>query len=748
MAQDEIVQGNAGDILPDFVTEDILKDFLAEAGEGIQGLEFDFIALEKNPDDAELINKIFRVIHSVKGASSFIGFRNLESISHKTEDVLNKLRKSELTLTPCIMDILLSAVDSIKLILKDIEENRSDTHISTGPVIEKLVNIVTECRQAKEFELEQSTHPGAVQPSEPEKTPRFTAPKVAIQAPAREDIRSVRINVERLDYLFNLVGELVLSRNRHIQLQRHLWQKYPNDETISLDLLEAGSYLNRLTSDIQLAVMKTRMIPISSIFNKFQRIVRDLAKSLKKEVEIYISGEYTEIDKNIIEGIGDPLTHIVRNSVDHGLEMPDEREAAGKPRAGYIELKSYYEGNYVIISVKDDGKGIDLEAVRKKAVEKGMITASDAEKLSKNTLLGFIFAPGFSTAKNITATSGRGVGMDVVRTNIEKLRGQIILDSDLGAGTELKLKIPLTLAILETLVVTVSGQKYAIPLPNVTETHRTGYGQIEMVRGKRVFRMRDELMPLVLLSEVFNLPHKYDDAAEVTIVVLKHGMLKMGLVVDKTSGQEEVVIKPLDCLDGISEPKGLSGATILGDGSITFILDVDELMKLTKAGERQLDAENPGVREAGRVETDTINVVLVDNLDKEQYAVPARRIKEIEIIKKTDIEEIGGRMMIKYRGKIISLTTIPCITGVPDHGAFENYYMVILTGQEALESRADTDGEVGLLVGRLLGIKKTTESSFDRNRKALSGVRGSTIFNGRTTFLLDIEEVVASTALS
>lgn len=734
MEQNEFVQGNIDALLADFVTEDILKDFIAEANEGIQGMEFDFIALEKNPGDNELINKIFRVIHSVKGAASFIGFRNLEGISHKTEDVLNKLRKSELQMTPCIMDILLGAVDVIKLILKDIEENKSDLHITTEDILAKLTDILTTCKEAGQIVREQEASLPALQNAE--KIPQTLAPASASPHPAKEDIRSVRINVERLDYLFNLVGELVLSRNRNIQLHRFLCQRYPNDETVNLDLLEAGSYLDRLTSEIQLAVMKTRMIPVSTVFNRFQRIVRDLAKSLNKEVEIYISGEDTEIDKNIIEGIGDPLTHIIRNSVDHGIEMPGERQAEGKPRTGHIELRSYYEGNYVIISVKDDGKGLDLEAVRKKAVEKGMIKAGGAEKLSKNSLLNFIFAPGFSTAKNITATSGRGVGMDVVKNNVEKLRGQIIIDSDYGIGTEIKLKIPLTLAILETLIVNISDLKYAIPLPNVIETHRVRYGRIEKIRGSMVFRMRDELMPLVTLSGLFNLPYKYDSDFEVTIVVLRHGMLRMGLVVDKTSGQEEVVIKPLDCLEGIAEPRALSGATILGDGSITFILDVDELMKLSKAVDRQLDAEGARVKDVIDVEHSTINVVLVDNMGKEQYAIPARKIKEIELVRKTNIEEIGGKLMVNYRGRITPLNTIPSIIGTLDHNEFEQYYMIIMT---------DNGREAGLLVGRLLGIKKLDEASVNKDdNKVLNGLAGSTIFNDRITFLINVEEVIKS----
>ncbi|RJQ19410.1 MAG: chemotaxis protein CheA [Nitrospiraceae bacterium] len=752
MAEETVQNAAVGELSADMMMDDILKEFLAEANEGLQRLELDFITLEKEPGNTELLNNIFRVFHSMKGASSFMGLKNLERTSHKTEDVLNKLRKFELTLSSRIMDTLLNAVDVIKLILKDIEENKTDSTINTDDITARLEDLIREDSGPAAKEVDPGTEkqaPAAAKNATAEVCPQNDAPAAILPAapksqttapdtqPQKEDIRSIRINVEKLDALFNLVGELVLSRNRNLQLHRILSRKYPDDETINFDLTEAGGYINHLTTEIQLAVMKTRMMPVSTVFNKFRRIVRDIAKKMNKEIELFVAGDDTEIDKNIVEGIGDPLTHLIRNSADHGIEPPDEREKIGKQRMGRIDLKAYYEGNYVVISIKDDGRGIDIEAVKRKAVEKKMVTEAEANKLSKQALFDFIFAPGFSTAKTVSETSGRGVGMDVVKTNIDKLRGQIVMDSVLGAGTEIKMKIPLTLAILDTLIVSISDQRYTVPLSNVLETHRIRYGDMEMLRGSRIFRMRDELMPLVLLSELFDLSYKYDNDAEVTIVVLKHGTLRMGLVVDRTSGQEEVVIKPLNCLEGIAEPQALSGATILGDGSITFILDVDALMKMSKAAERQMDAEGAGRKEAKQVETNTINVVLVDNLDNEQYAIPARKIKEIEIIQKTDIEEIGGRPMVKYRGRITPLITIPSITGIPAQNEFEQYYMVILT---------DNGREAGLLVGRLLGINRMEEALINRDENILRGTTGSAIFNGRITFLLDVKEMITETS--
>ncbi|MBI4688369.1 MAG: chemotaxis protein CheW [Nitrospirae bacterium] len=793
-------ENKASEFIVDVALEEILTEFLAEAKEGIVRVEQDFLTLEKDPDNKDILNNIFRTVHSMKGASSFIGFKNLEEVSHKAEDVLNKLRKSELTLSPSITDTLLSAVDVIGMLLQDIEEHKKDTNVNTEEIKVRLAGIMqeseprtqnTEPRTQNTEHRTQNTEPrtqntehrtqnpehrqqttDSINPTNPTNSinstdsinsinsmPQQTQPAKPTQptqlssksdTKAAEESQSIRINIDKLDYLFNLIGELVLIRNRNIQLHKVLSKKYPDDETIHLDLNEAGSYLSHLTSEIQLAVMKARMIPVSTVFNKFRRVVRDIAKNLGKEIELRTEGDDTEIDKNIIEGIGDPLTHIIRNSADHGIETSEEREKAGKKRTGYIDLKAYYEGNYVVISIKDDGKGIDVKAVKQKAIEKGLITKEDSVHLSKQAILNLTFAPGFSTAKAVTSTSGRGVGMDVVKTNIERLRGQIILDSQAGSGTEIKLKIPLTLAILDCLIVNVSEHRYAIPLTNVVETYRIKYGSIDKVRGSRVFRMRDELLPVVALSDVFNLSDKGSSEAalnprtleslnpqdeELTIIVLRHGILKTGLLVDNTSGQEEIVIKPLDCLDGITEPYGVSGATILGDGAITFILDVDVLIKLSRASDAQLEGETSDALEDLHINDGSINVVLVDNLDTEQYAIAARNIKEIELIQKRDIEEIGGRLRIRYKGKIMPLNTIHSITNVPVQREFDSYYMIILT---------DKGMEAGLLVGRLLGIRRIEESSISRDNEGMNAVCGSLIFNDRITLLINAEEIISS----
>lgn len=780
------------------VDEELIQDFLNVSNEGIQQLEFDFVTLEKEPHNTDILNKTFRVIHSMKSVAGFLGFNNLEAVSHKTEDVLNKLRKLELNLSTDIMDALLNAVDVIKQILEEIGKSKRDIPVNTEDIKNKLVNIInrkksTSNRVSKQdpvdgIESKKRKTKGKKQKKEDgkqtikcplkveeaqisgnrvirdtseslqEKTPEDLTPTVNTPldlnsghqtskskatpgtAPTKnEEAHSIRIEVDKLDSLFNLVGELVLSRNRNVQLYRLLSKKYKEENIINKDLAEAVNQLDNLTSELQWAVMKTRMMPISNAFNKFSRLIRDIGKTLGKEIDLHITGDNTEIDKNIIEGIVDPMTHIIRNSADHGIETADERIKAGKNRVGNININAYYEGNYVVIETRDDGKGIDVEAIKRKAIEKGMITPTTADNMSKSALLDLIFVPGLTTTKKVTALSGRGVGLDIVKTKVEGLRGQIKINSEVGVGTNIKLKIPLTLAILDTLIVNVGDHRYAVPLSNIVETYRMKYGRIEKLRGNMVFRMRNELMPVAALSEIINLPFKYDNNSNVTMIVLRNGLLKMGILVDKTAEQEEVVIKSIDCLDGIAEPYGVTGATILGDGSITFILDVKDIMNLANVTSLQAEANvNVEKDTSSQSKENLINVVIVENLGKEQYAIPTRNLKEIKLIDETDIEEVGGVTVIKYRDRIISLTDIPSITKVTEKKKFKNYYMIVLK---------DERNEVGLLVGRLLGIKNIDEKSIIKDGFKPNGIMGTAIYEERITLLLNPEEI-KRTALS
>ncbi len=377
----------------------------------------------------------------------------------------------------------------------------------------------------------------------------------------------------------NLIGELVLGKNRLLKIYDDVEERYEGEKFLE-ELNQVVSSISVVTTDLQIAVMKTRMLPIAKVFNKFPRLVRDLSRELNKDIELIISGEDTELDKSIIEEIGDPLVHIIRNSCDHGIESADERKMLGKPSKGRIELKAYNEGNQIVIEVRDDGKGLDPEILKQKALEKGLISEREAQNMGVKEAFNLIFKPGFSTAKQVTNVSGRGVGMDVVKTNIEKLNGIIDIDSELGKGTVIKLKIPLTLAIIQSLLVGVQEEYYAIPLASVLETVRISLEDIYMIEGRNVLRLRDEILYLARLSDIFGVEQVYDANDHAYVVVIGLAESKLGIIVDTLIGQEEIVIKSMgDYLQGI---EGIAGATIRGDGRVTLIVDIAALMELSK----------------------------------------------------------------------------------------------------------------------------------------------------------------------
>lgn len=433
-------------------------------------------------------------------------------------------------------------------------------------------------------------------PAAPVAAPQPAAAPVAPPAPARKPAaaaaaeekpaaevsvveQTIRVDVNRLDHLMNLIGELVLSKNRLLKIYDDVEERYEGEQFLE-ELNQVVSSISMVTSDLQSAVMKTRMLAIGKVFNKFPRMIRDLARELGKKIELQIAGEETELDKSIVEVIGDPLVHIIRNSADHGVEMPDVRLAAGKPETGTVELKAYNEGNSIVIEIADDGKGLDAEVLKSKAFEKGVISEKEADNMSEKEAFALIFKAGFSTAAKVTNVSGRGVGMDVVKTNIEKLNGIIEIDSELGKGTVIKLKIPLTLAIIQSLMVGAQEEFYAIPLSSVLETVRISEDEIFSVEGRSVMRLRDEVLSLVKLSDIFGVEQVMEGGEHTYVVVLGLAEYKLGLIVDTLVGQEEIVIKSLgEYLQGI---EGIAGATMRGDGRVTLIVDVAALMQMAR----------------------------------------------------------------------------------------------------------------------------------------------------------------------
>ncbi|EAJ1254413.1 hybrid sensor histidine kinase/response regulator [Campylobacter lari] len=617
--------------------QEILEDFLVEAFELVEQIDHDLVELEANPEDLELLNRIFRVAHTVKGSSSFLNFDVLTKLTHHMEDVLNKARHNELKITPEVMDVVLESIDMMKTLLNSIRDNGNDTAIGLdiAPICARLTAISegeslesVAPAKAEEPKEEVKEEPKAEEPevdvnklsddeveaeierllkvrkaedqarrAEKKKTqeanPAPSKPATQAQnATAEKKVpaagggssganmdQTIRVEVKRLDHLMNLIGELVLGKNRLLKIYDDVEERYDGEKFLE-ELNQVVSQLSIVTTDIQLAVMKTRMQPIAKVFNKFPRVVRDLGRELGKQMELEISGEETELDKSIVEEIGDPIMHMIRNSCDHGIEDPATRVANGKPEKGTVNLKAYNEGNHIVVEIADDGKGLDADVLKAKAMEKNLITEREADQMSDKEAFALIFKPGFSTAKKITNVSGRGVGMDVVKTNIEKLNGVIEIDSELGKGTVMKLKIPLTLAIIQSLLVGTQEEFYAIPLASVLETVRVPIDDIYTIEGKNVLRLRDEVLSLVRLSDVFGVKQVLENTDQTYVVVIGVAESKLGIIVDTLVGQEEIVIKSMG--EYLQNIQGIAGATIRGDGRVTLIIDVAAMMDIAK----------------------------------------------------------------------------------------------------------------------------------------------------------------------
>ncbi|WP_107964929.1 chemotaxis protein CheW [Campylobacter concisus] len=690
--------------------KEIMEDFLIEAFELIEQIDHDLVELEANPEDLELLNRIFRVAHTVKGSSSFLNFDVLTELTHHMEDVLNKARKGELKITPDIMDVVLESVDMMKRLLESIRDNGSDaaagidiknicvrlTQISEG----EAPSAATEAPAAapapesvKEPEPAAPAEEAAPEVSDAElsklsdseveaeierllkvrkaedqarraskgiapKSPEEIAPAASAApapapkpAPSRErdadkkvpaassssavaQEQTIRVEVKRLDHLMNLIGELVLGKNRLLKIYDDVEERYEGEKFLE-ELNQVVSSLSLVTTDIQLAVMKTRMLPIAKVFNKFPRMIRDLSRELGKQIDLEISGEETELDKSIVEEIGDPLVHIIRNSCDHGIEDPETRKAMGKPEKGLVQLKAYNEGNHIVVEIVDDGKGLDADMLKAKSIEKGIITEREADAMSEKEAFGLIFKPGFSTAAKVTNVSGRGVGMDVVKTNIEKLNGIIDIESEVGKGTVMKLKIPLTLAIIQSLLVGTQEEFYAIPLASVLETVRVPIDDIYTIDGKNVLRLRDEVLSLVRLSDVFGVNKVFDGGDQTYVVIIGVAEAKLGIIVDTLVGQEEIVIKSMG--DYLQNIPGIAGATIRGDGRVTLIIDVGAMMEMAKDIKVNIRAEMEDSTKAKEKPSD-YKVLIVDDSKMDRTIMQ----KSLEPIGVTIIEATNG----------------------------------------------------------------------------------------------------------
>ncbi len=767
----------------------LVQEFLVESYENLDQLDRDFVELEQDPGNREILGGIFRTIHTIKGTSGFLAFEKLEKVTHVGENLLSRLRDGSLELNPEITSALLSMVDAVRQMLSSIEESGREGETDYSQLVDTLKQLnegtsaeatnddatvgedtsPTPAQSAPEAE-ETEAASAPVEPAAPEAQPTpepQTAGRPAETKPTTPSgggaskgsiaESAIRVDVGLLDQLMNLVGELVLARN---QILQHSASQSDSDTAF----LATCQRLNQVTTELQEGVMKTRMQPIGSVWSKFPRVARDLATTCEKQIRVEMEGKETEVDKSILEAIKDPLTHIVRNSCDHGIETPAEREAAGKSPEGQLLLRAFHEGGQVNIEISDDGRGIDPEKIKSKCLEKGVITPEQATRMSDRELVYLIFAPGFSTAAKVTNVSGRGVGMDVVKTNIEKIGGTVDIQSVSGQGTTIRVKIPLTLAIVPALIVTTARERFAIPQVSLLELVRLEGSQardgVEMIHGAPVYRLRGNLLPLVYLREQLRLekgaplaaptssdhgatdgPDPRDaldestaaapDDAVLNIVVLQADDRQFGLVVDEINDTEEIVVKPLG-----HQFKGLSafsGATIMGDGTVALILDVLGIAASAGVVSETKDSRSRDVATTTADRVDEKQALLIFSLGGERkMAVPLSLVARLEEFPGDAVERAGDQTVVQYRGQIMPLITLSKVFGTADSSITDGKLQVIVYTLG--------DKSVGLVVGEILDV---VEQQVQLERcSTINGLVGSAVLQDRVTDLVDVAGIV------
>ncbi len=717
-------------------TDDIMKEFLVESGEGLDRLDRSLILLEQCPDNRDLLADIFRCIHTIKGTSGFFGFSRLEAVTHVGENLLSDLRDGRLPLTPAITGALLQLVDAVRSILAAVAATGADGEQD----FPELVALLTSLREgpagpgpaakkrapARRRPARDSSPSAAATPPVPEVPAlALTVPAAATPDPVRpaQAETSIRVDVGLLDKLMTLVGELVLARNQLLQ-----FAATREDPAFAA----TTQRLNLITAELQEGVTKTRMQPIGNVWSRLPRVVRDLAQACGKQVRIEMDGAGTELDKTIIEAIRDPLTHIVRNAVDHGLELPGRRAEVGKPEEGCLTLRAYHEGGQVNIEIADDGAGVDAALVRAKALEKGIITAGQAEGMDERALVQLVFAPGFSTAEQVSTISGRGVGMDVVRTNIEKIGGTVELHSVPGSGTLLRLRIPLTLAIIPALIVTASCERFAIPQVSLLELVRlegsVARQAIEMVHGTPVFRLRGRLLPVVALAGVLDLAAAPAVADAVHLVILQADAHIFALAVDQVNDTQEIVVKPLGkLLQGLGT---FAGATIMGDGRVALILDVSGLAQRAGVigGHAWAVAAEPGAAPASASEVRQALLLFKAGAER-RMAIPLTRVARLEEFAAATIERAGGHPVVQYRGGLLPLVRV---APPPPGAAAEAPVRVVVCTHHG--------HDVGLVVEDILDVVE--ETSAIQLWGGEGAASGTAVIQERVTELLDADALV------
>lgn len=761
--------------------DDLIGEFITETSESLAVLDLELVKLEQNPNDKNILGNIFRLVHTIKGTCGFLGLPRLESVAHAGENVLGKIRDGAIAVSPEAISLVLEALDCIKDLVGYLAENGAEKEgedndlkkrlnafadsngasagaavVAAAPVVEvapeemfapdekiaeesggsatmdELERAFASAQSTIEGGMDFTKAPAHLLASDDQLPASSPAPVVAAPAakpkekakPAAEGEskdsggitnQSIRVNIDVLENLMQMVGELVLTRNQLMQVVRHR-----DDRELKTPLQQ----LSQITSELQEGVMKTRMQPIGNAWSKFPRLIRDLSHDLSKKIDLKMIGEATELDRQLLEMIKDPLTHMVRNSCDHGIEVPADRAAAGKPETGTVTLSAYHEGGHIIIKIMDDGKGLAIDRIKQKIIEKELATEADLEAMSDETIMQYIFKAGFSTAEKVTSVSGRGVGMDVVRTNIEKIGGTVTLSSAVGKGSTFHIKIPLTLAIVSVLLVESSGQKFAVPQLNVVELVRVGNDSehtVETINHAKVLRLRDKLLPLLSLREVLKLPPPETAPTmrpDSYVTVLRVGDVDFGLVIDKVHDTEEIVIKPVAHVLG--DLAVYSGNTILGDGSVIMILDPGGLLK--SVGEVDVGGGTVGAAMQVSDEKFTNFLVFTAGGDSPK-AVPLELVSRLEEIKVSDIERPEQDPVVQYRDDLMRLKLLPGMD-MPEQAVLN---VIVFT----------YDGKtIGLVVDEIVDIERAPLAV--KLTSTEEHCLGCIVIAGKTTDIVDV----------
>ncbi|PCJ62591.1 MAG: hypothetical protein COA79_03500 [Planctomycetota bacterium] len=768
---------------------EIVREFIIECSEQMDQVDNHILELENDPTNSDLLGIIFRAFHNMKGASGFLGFHKLESLTHVGENLLSKLRDGDIVLSPSITSALMAMGDAVRIIFINIEETGGDgeddfeklksrlseelkiainakkSDVKNSDSDKKEIEKKEEAKDPLDLEIEEALEMAKIrrqkqlleakqklekeQPSNEEEQPAKEK-AVPVKRKRGSDTQtsisdsSIRVNVEVLDFLMNLVGELVLTRNQIVQ------NYVPTEDS---DISKSLQVLNRITSELQEEVMKTRMQPINNMFSKFPRIVRGLADSVNKKIRLDIIGKETELDRTLIESLRDPLTHMVRNSVDHGIESQEKRKANGKDPEGVVVLKAYHESGYVHIDIIDDGAGIDPKIIKAKAIEKNLKTDEQLDSMSDKEIINMIFLPGFSTAEVITNISGRGVGMDVVRTNIEKVGGTVEINSVLGKGSTFNLKVPLTLAIMPALIISVGKERLAIPQVSIQELQlieKEDMNKLEMLHGTPVLNLRDEFIPLLYLNEQLNIDSEElekNEQESISVVVLHVDNQMIGLVVDEIFDSQEIVVKPLGPqLEGLTV---YAGATILGDGNIALIVDA---LGLAQKANALSNFDNKIKKAKVDEKFDEVNqssqLLICRTTDNGRMGIPLDKVLRLESLEKELFEFVGGKEVIKYRGNILQVHKVLNIlidrrkkNRDEENGTIDEKGKKLKIGlNEDVIILEINSIEVGLICGEIMDTFNVYLNEMGASTR--KGVMGTLVIDEKVIEVLDVEDII------